>query len=65
VVVKRWRAGGVMLPPMPALSGHVGGDIHGVAFQGELGADVLSTFRQVTLEFSPRHIIAFGLAGDH
>jgi predicted aspartyl protease len=59
VAIKHWIVGGVTLPSTFALSGRVSENVGRLRTQGQLGADVLSAFRRVTIEFEPRHLLIF------
>jgi len=54
VAIADWKLQGLVMPSAYALSGSIAAHGHGISFQGLLGSDVLSFYRQVTLEFAPR-----------
>jgi predicted aspartyl protease len=60
VSITHWTVGAVTLPSTYALAGPVSLKYRGFLIQGLLGADVLSSYRQVTFDFTIRRLVILG-----
>jgi predicted aspartyl protease len=60
VAIKQWTMGHLTIPATYAVAAPLAFKYKGVIVQGLLGPDVLSTYRQVTFDFTNRRLVILG-----
>lgn len=57
VAVQQWRMGGVVLPPIPAISLNLPNPSEGPRIEGLLGSDILSRFGAITVDYEREQLV--------
>lgn len=60
VLIKQWTMGDLTIPATYAIAGPIALKYKGLIIHGLLGPDVLSTYRQVTFDFTNRRLVILG-----
>jgi predicted aspartyl protease len=60
VAIKQWTMGHLTIPATYAIAGRIAFKYKGLIVHGLLGPDVLSTYRQVTFDFTNRRLVILG-----